>query len=440
MKQTVNIFWFRRDLRLTDNKALYHALSAGLPVLPVFIFDRNILDELEERGDKRVCFIYNLIHEIQQQLAKLGSSLVVAYGHPKIFFANIIKQYSVKTVYANHDYEPYATERDKEIKKLLNLNQISFETFKDQVIFEKDEVVKPGGSFYSVYTPYSKRWLEKFHANPPAIYHSEKLLDRFFKQNLLHIPSLKSMNFKEIETVTVVPEIDKEIISTYDKTRNLPAIKGTSKLGIHLRFGSISIRELVAKTIKLNLVFLKELIWREFFMQILWHKPGVVQQCFKPEYESIAWRNNVNEFERWCAGKTGYPIVDAGMRQLNETGFMHNRMRMITASFLVKHLLIDWRWGEAYFAQKLLDYELASNNGNWQWVAGCGCDAAPYFRIFNPIIQAKKFDPEERYIQQWVREYRSGNYPIFIVDHKLARERCLSIYKKGLSQNKISFI
>ena len=434
MKQEVNVFWFRRDLRLEDNTALFHALSSGLPVLPIFIFDRNILDDLEDRADKRVYFIYNALVHIQKQLVRLGKSLVVGYDYPEAFFHKLVKEYPIKNVYTNHDYEPYAIQRDTNIKNFLSDLEIDFRSYKDQVIFEKDEVVKDDASFYTVFTPYSKKWIEKLAKKDSSGLKSENFLDGFLKHDALEFPSFKSMRFEKVETVEVDADIDKRLISSYDKTRNFPAIEGTSRLGIHLRFGTISIRQLVAKAKKWNLIFLKELIWREFFMQLLWHKPGVVHGCFKPEYENIEWRNNEEEFDSWCQGQTGYPIVDAGMRQLNETGFMHNRVRMITASFLVKHLLIDWRWGEAYFAKELLDYELASNNGNWQWVAGCGCDSAPYFRIFNPDVQTKKFDPEEKYIQQWVPEYKSPKYPFPMVQHKFARERCLAVYKKALSQ------
>lgn len=434
MEQEVNVFWFRRDLRLEDNAALFHALSSGLPVLPIFIFDRNILDDLEDRADKRVCFIYNALLKIQKQLIGLGKSLMVGYDYPETYFQKLLTQYAIRNVFTNNDYEPYAIQRDAAINKLLSEKGIGFKLSKDQVIFEKDELVKDDGSFYTVFTPYSKKWLAKFTENDISGFKTDKLLGSFLNQPELEFPSLSVMKFEKVDTVAVTVDINKVLINSYNNTRNFPGIEGTSRLGIHLRFGTISVRGLVAKAKKWNLVFLKELIWREFFMQLLWHRPGVVHSCFKPEYENIEWRNNEEEFDRWCQGITGYPIVDAGIRQLNETGFMHNRVRMITASFLVKHLLVDWRWGEGYFAQKLLDYELSSNNGNWQWVAGCGCDAAPYFRIFNPDIQTKKFDTDEKYIRQWVPEYKSPEYPFPMVQHKFARERCLAVYKKGLLQ------
>jgi len=434
VKQKINVFWFRRDLRLEDNAGLFHALSSGLPVLPVFIFDREILDRLEVKADKRVSFIYNALVSLQEKLIHAGSFLLAEHNYPEMFFQNLVKKYSIDTVFANHDYEPYARERDKKINTLLSKNNIEFKTYKDQVIFEKDEVIKIDGGFYTVYTPYSRKWTERFNEADLKAFKSEKLLSNFIKHEPVKLPSLASMKFEETKTVPVDVTFNRSLISSYDKTRNFPAVKGTSQLGIHLRFGTISIRQLVDKARRWNQIFLKELIWREFFMQILWHQPGVINSCFKPEYNNIEWRNNEKEFEAWCRGETGYPIVDAGMRQLNATGFMHNRVRMITASFLVKHLLVDWRWGEAYFAEKLLDYELSSNNGNWQWVAGCGCDAAPYFRIFNPDTQTKKFDSEEKYIIEWVPEYKSSDYPFPIVQHQFARERCLSAYKKALSQ------
>jgi deoxyribodipyrimidine photo-lyase len=438
--QKINVFWFRRDLRLEDNAGLFHALSSGLPVLPVFIFDRNILDQLEERADKRVNFIYNALVFLQEKLVEAGSSLLAGHTYPEVFFQKLVREYSIHTVFTNHDYEPYARDRDKNIKNLLSKNNVEFKTYKDQVIFEKDEVIKNDGGFYTVFTPYSRKWIESLKETDLNGFKSEKLLSNFVKQDAAKLPSLTSIGFEHIETVPIKVAVDKSLIFSYDKTRNFPAIKGTSRLGIHLRFGTTSIRQLVAKAKKWNQTFLKELIWREFFMQILWHQPAVVDSCFKPEYNNIEWRNNEKEFIAWCEGKTGYPIVDAGMRQLNEIGFMHNRVRMITASFLVKHLLIDWRWGEAYFAQKLLDYELSSNNGNWQWVAGCGCDAAPYFRIFNPDTQTKKFDSGEKYIIEWAPEYKSSDYPFPIVQHQFARERCLSVYKKALSQKSKKFI
>ncbi len=433
--QKVNIFWFRRDLRLHDNAGLYYALREKYPVIPVFIFDKIILDQLEEKKDKRVEFIRDALVEIQEKLEKKESSLEMYYGTPEEVFEKLIKEYDIQTVFTNHDYEPYAIERDELIKNLLAKNNIDFETYKDQVIFEKDEVLKDDGNPYTVYTPYSRKWKAKLTDFYVKSYPSEKYDKNFFKQHPRRIPSLNSMGFKETDKKFPSKNPGEQLIKQYDKTRNFPGTDGTSRLGIHLRFGTISIRKLVAKAKELNATFLNELIWREFYMSILWHFPRVGHhKAFKPEYDNIKWRNNEDEFRKWCNGQTGYPIVDAGMRQLNETGYMHNRVRMIVGSFLCKDLLIDWRWGEAYFAEKLLDFDLAANNGGWQWVAGSGCDAAPYFRIFNPELQTKKFDKDLKYIKQWVPEFQEFSYPIPIVDHSFARERCLRVYKKAVSK------
>ncbi len=434
MPQSVSVFWFRRDLRLEDNAGLYHALSSGGAVLPVFIFDTNILDGIEEKEDKRVHFIHNALATIQAKLEGMGSTLHVLHGTPIACFRKLTSQYNVTAVYTNHDYEPYAQKRDGEIGAFLAEKNIVLHTYKDQVIFEKDEVVKDNKEPYTVYTPYSRKWKEKlttFYLKP---YPTEKYFQNFFKQSPQRLPSLADIGFKIAPPGTLPAELDDEIAKHYDTTRDFPALEGTTRLGIHLRFGTVSIRQLAIKAQALNATLLNELIWREFYQMILWHFPHVVNGSFKREYDKIGWRNNEREFELWCNGQTGYPIVDAGMRQLNETGYMHNRVRMIVASFLTKHLLIDWRWGEAYFAEKLLDFDLAANNGGWQWAAGCGCDAAPYFRIFNPYLQTQKFDPELKYIRQWVPEYEELTYAQPIVDHNVARERCLKAYKAGLNR------
>ncbi len=434
MKPTINIFWFRRDLRLLDNAGLYHALKDNYAVLPIFIFDRNILDELEDKSDRRVEFIYQALSDIQKQLIKIGSTLDVRYGTPIEVYKELISEYHIGKVFTNHDYEPYAKQRDKEIEKLLIQNGVSFHTYKDQVLLEKDEVVKDDGKPYTIFTPYSRKWkavLTEFHlkAYPNKIY-----FKNFYKQPAKEIISLEQMGF----AATGQPFSDKEwkgqIIRNYKEQRNIPSIQGTSRLSVHLRFGTISIRELADEAGGLNETFLNELIWRDFYQMILWHFPKVVGHAFKPEYDKIHWRNNEKEFDAWCNGQTGYPIVDAGMRELNTTGFMHNRVRMIVASFLTKHLLIDWRWGEAYFAKKLLDFDLASNNGGWQWAAGSGCDSAPYFRVFNPYLQTKKFDPELKYIRKWVPEFEEFTYPKPIVQHEEARKRCLATYAAALKK------
>lgn len=434
MKPTINIFWFRRDLRLHDNAGLYHALKSGKSLLPVFIFDRHILDELEDRADRRVEFIHTALIHLQQQLLSIESSLDVRYGTPAEVFKQLLQDYNIDTVFTNHDYEPYAKERDEKISMLLKENGISFHSYKDQVIFEKNEVLKDDGRPYTIFTPYSRKWKSLVNGFYLSSFPTTKYFFNFYRQEKRDIPSLKEMNFKATEQDFPPAEWNEEIIKLYKEQRDIPAVKGTSRLSVHLRFGTISIRELGREAGALNETFLNELIWRDFYQMLLWHFPQVVHHSFKSEYDTIKWRNNEKEFQAWCDGQTGYPIVDAGMRELNTTGFMHNRVRMITASFLTKHLLIDWRWGEAYFAKKLLDYDLAANNGGWQWAAGSGCDAAPYFRIFNPYLQTKKFDPELKYIKKWVPEFEEFTYPRPIVDHEVARKRCLEVYGAALKK------
>lgn len=435
-KNAVSIFWFRRDLRLHDNVGLLHALQSGFPVIPVFIFDTNILNQLPDKADKRVDLILQMLNSLQQEIAKSGSSLLVKHGTPLEVFRNLAETFDIKQVYTNRDYEPYAIQRDREISDFLHSKNISFFDFKDQVIFEKNEVLKADGSPYTVFTAYAKAWKKYFQESRTQIANSEKLTDLFLKMPQNSIPDLQKIGFQKTDIVYQKPLISAEIISSYDKTRDFPAEEnGTSMLSVHLRFGTVSIRQLVTTAYSLNETYLNELIWREFFMSILYHFPYVENSAFKKNYNNIKWRNDESEFEKWCQGKTGFPIVDAGMRQLNKTGLMHNRIRMITASFLTKDLLIDWRWGEAYFAQKLLDYDLAANNGNWQWVAGCGCDAAPYFRIFNPSEQTKKFDPHLTYINRWIPELNTFHYPQAIIDHALARVRTLNTFKAAFNQN-----
>jgi deoxyribodipyrimidine photo-lyase len=425
----ISCFWFRRDLRLKDNAGLFFALQSGFPVLPVFIFDINILKELKDKKDRRVEFIYSKLQNLNIKLNKIGSSLLIKHGDPLEVWINLSKTYTIANVFTNDDYEPYAHERDEQINNFLKTSGIEFHTFKDQVIFEKDEILKQDQSPYTVFTPYRKQWQKKLQKKSLMSFPSEKLLENFYKYPKQVLPTLQQLGFEPSGSLFPSEKIPDQIIEKYHHQRDYPAIEGTSKLSIHLRFGTISIRGLVLKALELNETWLSELIWREFFMMILFHYPHVVDKPFKKKYESLPWRNDENEFKRWCHGQTGYPLVDAGMRELNNSGFMHNRLRMITASFLTKHLLIDWRWGERYFAQKLADFELSSNNGNWQWAAGCGCDAAPYFRIFNPIIQAKKFDPKSLYIKKWIPEFDTPAYPPPIVDHPFARQRCLDVFR-----------
>jgi deoxyribodipyrimidine photo-lyase len=432
MMDKINIFWFRRDLRLNDNCGLFHALKSDEKVLPIFIFDKDILSKLP-KDDARVSFIYQEIENINHQLKEIGSTIDINYGKPIDIFKSLSEKYTIDTVFTNHDYEPSAIKRDLEVKEFLSSKNIFFKTYKDQVIFERNEIVKKDGTPYKVYTPYSKKWLETFHFKGIHFYPSEDYLHHFKKKETHQFLSIEAIGFTKSTIKVASYKVSSELINQYEETRNFPAKDSTSKLGTHLRFGTVSVRKMVEKASKSNnITFLKELIWREFFMQILWHFPHTIKDSFKPKYDRILWRNNENEFYAWCKGKTGYPLVDAGMRELNQTGFMHNRVRMLVGSFLCKHLLIDWRWGEAYFAEKLHDYEQSSNIGNWQWVAGTGVDAAPYFRIFNPTTQIQKFDKGLDYIKKWVPDFQELTYPTPIVEHKFARERCLETYKKAL--------
>ena len=400
-------------------------------VLPIFIFDKNILNELSEKKDKRISYIHDSLENLNKTFLKSGSSLLVIHDDPLNAFKSLCEKYPVNKVYTNYDYEPYAIKRDLRISEWLKPRNISFHSFKDQVIFEKSEVTKADGKPYTVFTPYSKIWKQKLKEEGIKVYPSEKFLSNLIKTKEFTVPALPEIGFEKIKIDQYNRVPDKEIIVDYHKTRNIPSIHGTSRMSTHLRFGTVSIRGLVKTAFQLNDQWLNELIWREFFMMILFHFPQVVTTSFKTKFDKIKWLNNKEDFNIWRQGKTGYPLVDAGMRELNETGWMHNRVRMIAASFLTKHLLIDWRWGEAYFAEKLLDYELSSNNGNWQWAAGCGCDAAPYFRIFNPATQVKQFDPELLYIKKWIKNFPI-NYPGPMVDHDFARKRAISVYKKFL--------
>jgi len=427
----ISVFWFRRDLRLDDNSGLEAALNSGYPVMPLFIFDTNIIDELPA-DDPRVSFIYNTLKSLNEEFIKKGSSLNVVKGDPAEVWKKLITTFDIESVYINKDYEPYATERDLSVEKILITRQIPIHRFKDQVIFEGGEILKSDNKPYTVFTPYKNRWHQKYReTGTPGISGKKSLPGKFYNASF-PFPGIGDLGFKN--SSIVVRPYELSIIPDYEKYRDLPADDKTSYLSPHLRFGTISIHKLSARAISENIAFLNELIWREFFMQILFHFPKVVTDNFKPVYDNIMWRNDEKEFERWCSGETGYPMVDAGMRQLNETGYMHNRVRMITSGFLCKHLLIDWRWGEAYFAEKLLDYELSSNNGNWQWAAGTGCDAAPYFRVFNPETQQKKFDPENEYVRQWVKEFGKSGYPEKMVEHDFARQRAITTYKAGLKK------
>jgi deoxyribodipyrimidine photo-lyase len=428
--KNTTLFWFRRDLRVDDNAGLYHALKKNEQVLPIFIFDSAILEQLDDVHDRRVDFIYESVAALKTQLEEYGSSLLIFYGDPVKIFPKLDPGH----VFTNTDYEPYATERDAQVTKILEGKGSSFSSHKDQVIFEKGEVVKDDQSPYTIFTPYSRKWKATLNSFYQKSYPTTKYLKRLKKTKPLTMPSLHDIGFKKSDGAFPERMIKQSIIANYHKQRDYPAVHGTTRLSVHLRFGTVSVRKLVQIAKKKNETWLNELIWRDFYHMILWNFPHVVTQCFKPAYDHIEWRNNEKEFNAWCEGRTGYPIVDAGMRELNETGFMHNRVRMIVASFLTKHLLIDWRWGEAYFAKKLLDYDLAANNGGWQWAAGCGCDAAPYFRVFNPELQTQRFDPDHKYIRKWVPEFETDSYPKPLVDHKVARDRVLKVYKEALNQ------
>ena len=426
MRSKVSVFWFRRDLRLEDNAGLSQALASGFPVLPIFIFDKDILKCFEDKKDRRVDYIHQALSKINIHLRSYNARLNTFYGNPLDVFRILSKEYAIQSVFCNRDYEPKAIKRDSGIYNFFQDKNIPFRAYKDQVIFDKNDVLKNDGMPYTVYTPYSKKWkelLKEEHYKP-----CKADFDQILKQDFKEIHTLTEIGFEKANITFETPELDVSIIAQYDKYRDYPALQRTTQLGIALRFGTISIRKCVAFALKHNQVWLNELIWREFFMQILYHFPRVVNQSFKAKYDNIKWRNVEGEFQQWCEGKTGYPVVDAGMRQLNETGYMHNRVRMIAASFLCKHLLIDWRWGETYFALKLNDYDLSANNGNWQWAAGSGCDAAPYFRIFNPAIQTEKFDKDLAYVRKWIPEFGTDEYPKPVVEHSVARERALKVY------------
>ena len=431
--EKVNVFWHRRDLRYIDNVGLYYALDAEYPVLPIFIFDTNILDELSDKSDARVTFIHDQLKELDQVYRNNGSGLAVYNDSPIAVFEQLLKNYEIVGVYTNRDYEPYAKQRDKDVEQLLKEKGVPFYSFKDQVIFEEGEIFTEQGEPYKVFTPYKNKWLEKFKKLSLEHYNSEKKLQALHQGELDAIPSLSAIGFERSSIEIPPASVQDDLLKDYADKRDIPAVNGTSRLGIHFRFGTISIRQKVSRSIGLSDTWLNELIWREFYMMILAHYPHVVDNAFKAKYDHIPWSNNETHFQKWCEGKTGYPIVDAGMRELNTTGYMHNRVRMIVASFLTKHLLIDWRWGERYFAEKLLDFELSSNNGGWQWAAGTGTDAQPYFRVFNPYSQQKKFDPDFKYIKKWIPEFDTPQYPDPIVPHKEARQRAIDTYKEALS-------
>ncbi|GAB3817560.1 cryptochrome/photolyase family protein [Pontibacter rugosus] len=428
------LFWFRRDLRLHDNAGFYHALKSGKPVLLLFIFDSDILCQLNDKEDARVTFIHETVSELHRQLEQYGSTLLVKYGKPLEVLKQLVQEYGPEAIYTNRDYEPYARERDKQVLELAEAHGMAYHSFKDQVIFERSEILSQSGTPYKVYTPYKNAWKKSFEQSMIKPYATEKYLGKLYQHPQTTVPILAAIGFSKSSIRTPAARLAPAILESYHDTRNLPALDATSRLSPHLRFGTISIRQAVALALAHNDTWLQELIWREYFMQLLFHFPSSAEESFAPKFRNINWRNNEDEFARWCEGKTGFPLVDAGMRELNQTGFMHNRVRMVVASFLIKDLLIDWRWGEAYFAEKLLDYELASNVGNWQWAAGTGADANPYFRIFNPDSQIKKFDKQYEYIKRWIPAYGTATYPAPIVEHSFARDRALAVYKAAIAE------
>lgn len=439
MKKTT-LFWFRRDLRIHDNAGLFYALKEqGQDVLPVFIFDTDILGKLDDPADARVTFLQQIVAGLKTSLQKKKSDVLVRKGVPLEVLQKLAKEWNVGAIYANHDYEPAARVRDEAVLRWAEGAGIQFKTYKDQTLFEKDEILTDAGKPYTVYTPYKNKVLKTLNKFYLSSYPNDLYEGSFKKitkpEKML---GLDEIGFKPSTIEFPALDLATEVLKKYATRRDFPAIEnGTTHLGLHLRFGTVSVRELAREGQKYSPVWLSELIWRDFFMQILWHYPRVVQQSFRPEYDGIAWRKDKEakaDFERWCAGMTGYPLVDAGMRELNATGYMHNRVRMVTASFLCKHLLIHWSKGERYFSKKLLDYDLSANNGNWQWAAGSGCDAAPYFRIFNPEAQAEKFDPKEEYILKWVPELHTPKYPQPIIEHVEARGRCLQEFTKALKK------
>lgn len=428
---SISIFWFRRDLRLSDNAGLYHALKSGIPVLPIFIFDKNILDKLSDKQDKRVQFIHQTLATLKADLQVLGSTLHVFYGTPELIFPQLLEQYSIDTIYTNHDYERYAIERDDMVQEYVRSEGVNFQSFKDQVIFEKKEVLSNAKEPYTVFTPYKNKWKAQLTELNTEDYRTEDYFKNFVSNiGLITMPSLEQMGFETSNTSFPSQDVKASLIENYAAQRDFPALDATSHLSVHLRFGTVSIRSLVRRALPLSESWLNELIWRDFYFNIVYNFPHISEgKSFRLVYDRMEWRNNEAEFQAWCEGRTGYPIVDAGMRELNATGFMHNRVRMIVASFLVKHLVIDWRWGEAYFAEKLLDFDFAANNGGWQWASGSGCDAAPYFRVFNPTLQTEKFDKKLGYIRKWVPEINTLIYPLPIVNHEFARKRILEVYK-----------
>lgn len=434
VKPQVCVHWFRRDLRVFDNQGFFRALTEHGDVLPLFIFDTNILDRLEQKADRRVDFIHRTLVQIKEELERRGGTLLIENGAPEVVWKRLTEQYDITAVTTNHDHEPYAIQRDAAVGALLKANGIAFRTYKDISIFERNEVVKDDGLPYTVFTPYGRKWKSLLTPEHTMPFRSDEQLGRLWKTAPMPMPALRDIGFEPTDVQVAPTQVPDAILKHYAETRDLPGITGTSRMSVHLRFGTVSVRALVREAQAKSDTWLNELIWREFFMQLLWHFPHVVHRAFKPAYDNIAWTNEPGHFHAWCEGRTGYPFVDAGMREMAATGLMHNRARMVTASFLTKHLLTDYRLGEAWFAEHLLDLELSSNNGNWQWASGSGCDASPWFRIFNPALQLDRFDAHRQYVKQWVPEYGTAAYPRPIVVHTAARVRAIATYKAGLAE------
>ena len=468
------LFWFRRDLRATDNAGLYHALKSARRVYCVFVFDTEILDALPNKLDRRVEFILESVGELEASLRALGGGLMVRHARADALIPALARELNVDAVFVNDDYEPLAIARDLRVRDELMRNDIGFHAFKDTVIFEKGEVLTQAGGSYSVFTPYKNAWLKKlddFYLKAyPVHAYAIRLAPSPANESL---PTLASLGFEPTNLKALGIDAGEsgarrrledfvERMERYRDARDFPAVKGVSWLSVHNRFGTVSIRELAALAHAETLrrknpgaeTWLGELIWRDFYFQILYHHPHVVASAFRREYDAIEWPNDNALFAAWCEARTGYPIIDAAMRQINQTGYMHNRLRMIVASFLTKDLLIDWRLGEKYFADNLNDFDLAANNGGWQWAASTGCDAQPYFRIFNPVTQSERFDPAGKFIRRYLPELKNvpdkfihapwtmplpeqqscaaviGNdYPAPVVDHAVQREKALALYK-----------
>jgi deoxyribodipyrimidine photo-lyase len=464
------LVWFRRDLRDYDHAALYHALKSAREVVCAFVFDREILDSLVERADRRVEFIHASVTELQRALQARGGGLVVSYGAARDEIVQLATEFRAEAVFFNHDDDPAALARDAAVEAALRGRGLAVHHYKDTVVFEREEVLTAGKTPFSVFTPYKNSWLKALTPFYLRAYPADAHADRLVPAST-PIPDLQDMGFaptnlRELQLPTGMSGGARlfgdflQRIDRYQEARDFPAVKGVSYLSVHLRFGTVSIRQLAAAAYQHGgrgaQTWLSELIWRDFYHQILWHRPDVASgHAFKLQYDALPWPNPPGHFEAWCEARTGYPLIDAAMRQLNQTGYMHNRLRMVTASFLAKDLLVDWRLGERYFADKLIDFDLAANSGGWQWAASVGCDAQPWFRIFNPVTQSEKFDPQGTFIRRYVPELaalpdkfihapwtlaateqqRAGcvigrDYPAPIVDHAVQRPLALALFRQ----------